>query len=253
MSSLRSIASLASCVCILVGARYSGAQDPPALDVLDRRQADVLIESIREEGMPVGLRESVRTRLRADGLAEGEVARSIAAIEKRMRKELSEHVRSLQGRPYGDLDAVERSIAARRRMIAHNVASWPKGYANGFPAPYVIDAKDADRLLLSVDAIVRACETSLRDTVRRLASDGTLPWEDVRILRDFSRARGLARARRTISKMRGAAFFSEADARLYLETVIAAELETLRQRVDDPRTRTALLERARTRAISSGS
>lgn len=251
MPAFRSLASFAACVFILVAARYSGAQDPANLEVLDRQEADVLVESIREEGLGSGLRESVKVQLRRDGMAEAEIAGAVRSIEKRMTGELVRLVRGMEGRAFGEIEEVEAAVAARRKLIAHNVASWPKGYARGFPTTFVVDKEDAERLLIGVEGLVRACEKSLRETVRELALQGTVAWEEVRVLRDFSRARALSRARRTVSRMRGASFFSEADARLYLENAVASELETLRQRVQDPSTRTIVLENARTRSIMS--
>ncbi len=239
------LVSLALGLVLVAGSQYAAAPSDPGL--VSRQQVKVLRERIRKNATARQIAAAaVRPMLLNDGLGEAQLDGHVVAIKSRVVRELERYAGSLRGTKTGSIDAAYAKIVARERILLHSVAEWPRGFAEARPLVFVVDEKDADKLELGVGAMVRAHEAGIREAAIGLREAGQLSPPELRGLRDFARKRAEARGRAVLDEMRGAAFFSEAGAALYLENAVAAEMDAMLARMTDPVAQQAFLEQVRT-------
>lgn len=217
----RSIGAIAGTI-LLVGARFLAAP-PPA--VIDARTLEAKAEALVEEHVPVAV-AAAEARMRKDGLDAGRVLGLGDKVRVRLAKDLKAQARSVAGRAW-DPESAQRWLERRWRILAFAAAERPAAYAQGFVVPFLVDAGDAELLRIGLPSRIQRAEEDVRKHVRALAVAGTLAWDDVGVLRDWTRARAAARGRREIERMQGAAFWSRESAERWLEVAIEEELSTV--------------------------
>lgn len=217
-------------------------------EVVDRKEVLVLREQVESQTTARDLvAESVGARLRRNGFEAGDVEIITNAIRQRLSAELEEYVDSLRGLRFGSMDDLHDAIRIRETILCHDAIARPRRFAGGRPLTFIVGQSDAEELLRSIDARIAFREVSLRDTLRELSARQRVTLADEYSVGTYSRMRAKTAARTAIQEMRGAPFFSKAEAGSYVGNAIDAELERILAAVRDRATRDAVLEKARSR------
>jgi len=237
---------LAAAAALAFLAGLGAASGAGGSEVIDRQDVRSLRERVVRKAIARDIAvESAKTQLRREGLNEARVQRIATAIRRRLSALTGKYVDSLHGVRLASIEDAQEAIDRRERVLCYDASAWPVGFGDGRPLAFVFSQDDAEAFLAIVDAMILDAEPPLRDTARDLVSDGRISATDSAQLRDFSRMHAKARARTVIEEIRGAPFFSKADARLYVETAIAEELDRIRSELREPVTRGRVLDDAR--------
>lgn len=183
--------------------------------------------------------EAVRRQLAQDAITDGE-----ARIRQRLLDELDGYVDSLRGKRFLSVEAAFEEVQRRERILCFDAQSWPLGFAQGRVLTFVVDEADAAKLRDAIHELVVAREGALRSTVRELVQQRELTPSESRAIRDLTRGRAGAAARAAVEEIRGGPFFSETDARTFVENAAAAVIDDVHARMRDPDARRALLDDA---------
>ena len=230
--------ALAAAVALIGVAGLSGPVGTHAIGRQDVRELKARVR--KDPSFRNATLEAARRRLteEADGTE--------AAIRTRLLTELDAYIDSMRGDRFLSVDAAFEEVQRRERILCFSVQSWPTGFASGRLLTFVVDEADAATMRDKVPEVVLQREIPLRSTVRDLVQRRELMPSQARALRDFTRGLATVAAKEAIDEIRGGAFFSRADAELFVENAAATVIDRIHSRVQDPASRPALLDEAST-------
>jgi hypothetical protein len=188
---------------------------------------------------------TIETMLAAQGMSDKEVRSTSKLLATRMEKDIRAFVSSLDGVNVASFEDAERIVAQRRLVLRFSALNSPNLYAKGRPLSYSVNDAEVARLERSLLATWIEREPTLRKKLEEMAMMNEISHIEATAVRKWVRELAMARGKRTISEMRGAQFFSSADADYYLECAVSAEIERVRgEKLSDPVQRPRFLEEA---------
>ena len=226
---------------ILVAAAL-GASDAEAR-LLHQRETNELANDAAHRIVTTDF-ETIRTMLTAQGFPEAEVARTSQQIVQRLVRDVRGYTKSLEGYAFEDFEDAARLVAERRTMLRFSALNSPAAYAQGRPLGYVVTQAEGERMTRGLMATWIEREPLLRRTLDEMVMMKQLTDYDVPAVRAHVKDLAVAHGRSTIARMRGAAFFSAADADYFLECAVVAEIEEARAKLANPVERSLFLDLA---------
>jgi hypothetical protein len=212
--------------------------------LLDKRDLTALANQAAERVVTDDV-DTIHTMLDAQGLDDKEIKSTSQKLSARLVRDVRGYVASLEGHAFDSFEEAERSVAQRRLIYRFSALNSPHLYASGRPLSYQVNDAEAARLERSLMATWIEREPLLRKKLDELVMMGEATPTDVSAVRAWVRKMAMERGKRTIKIMRGASFFSSADADYYLECAVVAEIEKVRgEKLVDPRERARFLEEA---------
>lgn len=222
-----------------------GAADAHAY-LLDRRDLTQLANDATARVMNDDL-GTIQSMLAAQGLDENEVKGTSQKLAARLVGDVRGFVQSLEGVTFATIDDAERAVSQRRLILRFSALNSPHLYAQGRALGYVVNDAEVARLERSLMATWIEREPLLRQKLDELELMGEMTAQDMPAVRAWTRKLAVARGKRTIKLMRGASFFSAADADYYLECAVVAEIERVRgEKLGDPIARVRFIEESNT-------
>lgn len=171
---------------------------------------------------------TIQTMLEAQGMPDKEVTATAKKLSERLVKDIRNYAYSLDGTNFDSFDDAQGAIAQRRLILRFSAINSPHLYSTGRPLPYTVNPAEMARLERSLLATWIEREPLLRLKLDELELMGEMTAQDMPAVRARTRTLAVERGKRTIRMMRGASFFSAADADYYLECAVVAEIERVR-------------------------
>ena len=191
---------------------------------------------------PVG--RQVTVQLEAEGLKENAARQVTSAIDKRAAADLRRFAATLEGRTL-DPDEIAATMAGYLKVLRYNVQSNPRGYASGRPLAYTVTDAEAQRIARGLPATWIEHERPLRAKLDELSMMGELDTRDFAAVRSLARSMAIANAKTILAGMRGASFWSAADAEYYVESSIDETIDRVfAEKLSDAATRAAFIDEA---------
>lgn len=222
-----------------------GAADAEAV-LLDKRDLVTLANesAARVVNDDVG---TIHSMLEAQGMSPKEVQTTSQKLSARLVRDVRNFVQNLEGVSFASFEDAERAVAQRRLVLRFSALNSPNLYAEGRPLAYVVNDAEVARLDRSLLATWIEREPLLRQKLDELEIMGEMTAQDMPAVRAWTRKMAMERGKRTIKMMRGAAFFSAADADYYLECAVVAEIEHVRgEKLGDAVARVRFIEESNT-------
>lgn len=218
-----------------------GAADAEAR-LLDGRDLNALANDAAERVITDDM-DTIQSMLKAQGFAETEIRSTSQKLSTRLVRDMRSYVASLKGLSFDTFEEAERAVAQRRLLLRYNALNAPHLYAEGRALSYEVNEAEAARMERSLFATWIEREPLLRTKLQEMVMMGEMTEVDVTAVRAWTRKLAVARGKRTIALMRGASFFSAADADYYLECAVVAEIERVRNgKLSDPMQRARFIE-----------
>lgn len=203
-----------------------GAADADA-KLLDKRDLTALANDAAER-VVVDDVDTIHTMLEAQGFDDKEIRSTSQKLSARLVRDVRSYVASLEGIGFDNFEEAERTVAQRRLILRFSALNAPSLYASGRALSYQVNDAEVARLERSLMATWIEREPLLRKKLDELTMMGEMTPTDVQAVRAWTRKLAMERGKRTIKIMRGASFFSAADADYYLECAVVAEIERVR-------------------------
>lgn len=214
--------------------------------LLDKRDLNALANDAAERVVTDDV-DTIHTMLAAQGFGAGEIRSTSEKISARLVRDVRSFVATMSGQGFESFDDAKRTVAQRRLILRFSALNSPHLYAEGRALSYQINATEAARLERSLLATWIEREPLLRKKLEELVLVGEMTDIDVTAVRAWTRKLAMERGKRTIELMRGASFFSSADADYYLECAVVAEIERVRGgKLGDPVQRVRFIEESNT-------
>jgi hypothetical protein len=230
---------------MMTAAAALGAAEAEAR-LLDKRDLTALANSAAERVVNDDV-DTIHTMLSAQGFAEREIRVTSEKLSSRLVRDVRSFVASMEGNGFDSFEEAERVVAQRRLILRFSALNSPHLYAEGRALSYQVTDTEAARLERSLLATWIEREPLLRKKLEELVMMGEMTDIDVQAIRSWTRKLAMERGKRTIKIMRGAAFFSAADAEYYLECAVVAEIERVRgEKLGDPVQRVRFIEESNT-------
>lgn len=214
--------------------------------LLDKRDLNALANDAAERVVTDDV-DTIHTMLAAQGFGAGEIRSTSEKISARLVRDVRSFVASMNGQGFESFDDAKRTVAQRRLILRFSALNSPHLYAEGRALSYQVNENEAARLERSLLATWIEREPLLRKKLEELVMMGEMTDIDVTAVRAWTRKLAMARGKRAIDLMRGASFFSSADADYYLECAVVAEIERVRGgKLGDPIQRVRFIEESNT-------
>ena len=189
--------------------------------------------------------QTINDMLAAQGLSEGEIRTMSQKVVSRLVKDVRAYAASLAGHNFPSFEDAEDEVEERWLILRFSALNAPHLYASGRPLRYVVTEGEMKRMERSLVATWIEREPLLRKKLDEMVMMNELAPSDVSAVRQLTKTLALERGKDTIAEIRGATFFSPADADYFLECAVVAEIERIRgEKLGDPANRKSFVEDA---------
>lgn len=189
--------------------------------------------------------ETIHSLLSAQGVGEAEIASTSQRLISRLVRDVRAYANGLYGHSFPSFEDAEQKVEERWLILRFSALNAPHAYSTGKPLRYVVNDAEAARMERSLLATWIEREPLLRRKLDELVLMNEIQPREVMAVRSWSRELAVQRGKDTIAKIRGASFFSPADADYYLECAVVAEIERVRaEKLGDPVQRPRFIEDA---------
>lgn len=237
----------AALVAVLAPSAHASTSEILGLNAAERIANDATLRWDRQH--PVDI--AVTAQLKADGLPAEQIDRMLIRVDHRAKDELKRFAMSLEGHAL-DKEEVREAIAARESVLRYDIQSDPESFAEGRAFRFHVGDADIARLQRGLAATWIEREGPLRSKLRDMVTMEDLNRADVKAVRFLAREITLEHARKVLSQMRGAPFFSPTDAELYLEQAFNEEIATVcAVRLGDATSASQFVEEAKLRYVTA--